>query len=77
MRRLRPPMGTTICPTEVASGTSPRLTRRKPARRGDRTIPRARLDKLLADNAHGLRERVLWWMLYETARRPRRRDPQP
>jgi integrase len=46
-----------------------RLERRKPARRGDRSIPRARLDKLLTDDQHGLRERVLWRMLYETATR--------
>jgi len=37
-----------------------RLERRKPARRSDRAIPRARLDKLLTDDRHGLRERVLW-----------------
>jgi site-specific recombinase XerC len=42
-----------------------RLERRKPARRGDRSIPRARLDRLLTDDRHGLRERVLWRMLYE------------
>lgn len=46
-----------------------RLERRKPARRGDRSIPRARLDKLFTDDRHGLRERVLWRMLYETAAR--------
>lgn len=46
-----------------------RLERRKPARRGDRAVPRARLDKLLADDAHALRERVLWRLLYETAAR--------
>lgn len=40
-----------------------------PARRSDRAIPRARLDKLLTDDRHGLRERVLWRMLYETAAR--------
>ncbi|MDP9843390.1 site-specific integrase [Streptosporangium lutulentum] len=46
-----------------------RLERRKPARRGDRSIPRTRLDKLFTDDRHGLRERVLWRMLYETAAR--------
>ena len=46
-----------------------RLERRKPARRGDRSIPRTRLEKLLADDKRGLRERVLWRMLYETAAR--------
>jgi hypothetical protein len=37
--------------------------------RGDRSIPRARLDKLFTDDGHDLRERVLWRMLYETAAR--------
>jgi site-specific recombinase XerD len=46
-----------------------RLERRKPARRSDRATPRAHLDKLLTDDRHGLRERVLWRMLYETAAR--------
>jgi integrase len=46
-----------------------RLERRKAARRGDRSVPRARLETLLADGRHGLRERVLWRMLYETAAR--------
>ncbi|MEU4411306.1 tyrosine-type recombinase/integrase [Streptosporangium sp. NPDC023963] len=46
-----------------------RLERRKSARRGDRSIPRARLDKLFTDDRHRLRERVLWRMLYETAAR--------
>jgi integrase len=31
--------------------------------------PRTRLDKLLADDAHALRERLLWRLLYETAAR--------
>ena len=57
-------------PQEILT-TNPgrRLERRKPARCGDRSIPRARLDKLLTDDRHGLRERVLWRMLYETAAR--------
>jgi len=46
-----------------------RLERRKPARRGDRSIPRTRLDALFGDDRHGLRERVLWRMAYETAAR--------
>ena len=46
-----------------------RLVRRKAARRGDRAVPRARLEKLFADDRHALRERVLWRMLYETAAR--------
>jgi integrase len=77
--RLRP--GTGTCPRWRPSPPGPadrrilttnpgrRLERRKPARRGDRSIPRARLDKLLTDDRHGLRERVLWRMLYETAAR--------
>ncbi|MFC9976723.1 tyrosine-type recombinase/integrase [Spirillospora sp. NPDC127200] len=44
-----------------------RLERRTPTRRGDRAIPRARLDRLLADRTHPLRERVLWQMLRDTA----------
>ncbi|GAA3474830.1 tyrosine-type recombinase/integrase [Nonomuraea roseola] len=46
-----------------------RLERRKPARRGDRSIPRTRLDTLFGDDQNSLRERVLWRMLYETAAR--------
>jgi site-specific recombinase XerC len=53
----------------LATNPARRLARRKPARRGDRSIPAARLDKLLGDDTHGLRERVLWRMLYETAAR--------
>ena len=53
----------------LATNPARRLERRKPARRGDRSIPRARIEKLLADGRHGLRERVLWRMLYETAAR--------
>jgi hypothetical protein len=46
-----------------------RLERCKPACPGDRPIPRGRLEKLFTDDRHGLRERVLWRMLYETAAR--------
>ncbi|MEU4235418.1 hypothetical protein AB0F17_65070 [Nonomuraea sp. NPDC026600] len=46
-----------------------RLERRKPARRGDRAIPRTRLETLFTDPAHALRERVLWRLLYDTAAR--------
>jgi integrase len=56
-------------PEILTTNPGRRLERRKPARRGDRSIPRARLDKLLTDDRHGLRERVLWRMLYETAAR--------
>ena len=38
-------------------------------RRGDRSIPQARLEALFTDDRHALRERVLWRMLYETAAR--------
>ncbi|SNR22963.1 hypothetical protein SAMN06265355_10176 [Actinomadura mexicana] len=44
-----------------------RLTRRRPARRGDRAIPCAGLDRLFTGDGHGLRERVPWRMLYDTA----------
>ncbi|WP_225993431.1 hypothetical protein [Actinomadura rudentiformis] len=44
-----------------------RMERRKTARRGDHAIPRGRLDKLFTGDEHGLRERVLWRMLYGTA----------
>ncbi|WP_433519495.1 hypothetical protein ACQP2T_30495 [Nonomuraea sp. CA-143628] len=37
-----------------------RLERRKPARRGDRAIPRTRLETLFTDPSHSLRERLLW-----------------
>ena len=53
----------------LATNPARRLERRKPARRGDRSIPRTRLEKLLADDKRGLRERLLWRMLYETAAR--------
>jgi site-specific recombinase XerC len=43
----------------LATNPARRLERRKPARRGDRSIPRARLEKLFTDGRHGLRERVL------------------
>ncbi|GAA2440616.1 hypothetical protein GCM10010191_65660 [Actinomadura vinacea] len=53
----------------LATNPARRLERRKTSRRGDRVIPRARLEALFADNSHALRERVLWCMLYETAAR--------
>lgn len=54
----------------LAANPGRRLERRKPARRSERAIiPRARLDKVLTDDRHGLRERVLWRMLYEAAAR--------
>ncbi|MGH3185028.1 MAG: tyrosine-type recombinase/integrase, partial [Streptosporangiaceae bacterium] len=53
----------------LATSPARRLERRKPARRGDRSIPRARLERLVAGGWHGLRERVPWRMLYETAAR--------
>ncbi|WP_150236379.1 tyrosine-type recombinase/integrase [Nocardiopsis quinghaiensis] len=45
------------------------LERRKEPRRGDKAIPRSRLEALFADPTVGLREKVLWRMLYETAAR--------
>ena len=45
------------------------LERRKITKRGDKAIPHTRLTKLLTDDRHDLRERVLWRMLYETAAR--------
>jgi len=53
----------------LATNPARRLQRRKPARRGDRAIPRTRLDTLFTSDQHGLRERVLWRALYETAAR--------
>jgi integrase len=46
-----------------------RLVRRKTVRRGDRSIPYLRLEKLFADEGQALRERVLWRLIYETAAR--------
>jgi integrase len=51
----------------LATNPARRLERRKPARRGDRAISAARLEKLFTEPAHALRERVLWRLLYETA----------
>lgn len=53
----------------LAANPARRLQRRKPARRGDRAIPRTRLEALFTDSSHALRERLLWRMLYETAAR--------
>ncbi|NUS44654.1 MAG: site-specific integrase, partial [Mycobacteriaceae bacterium] len=53
----------------LATNPARRLERRKSARRGDRSIPRTRLETLFTDNRHALRERVLWRLLYETAAR--------
>ncbi|GAA3098303.1 site-specific integrase [Streptosporangium carneum] len=53
----------------LATNPARRLQRRKSARRGDRSIPRTRLNKLFTDDRHRLRERLLWRMLYETAAR--------
>ncbi|GAA3515407.1 integrase [Streptosporangium album] len=53
----------------LATNPARRLERRKPARRGDRAIPRARLETLFTDPAHALRERLLWRLLYDTAAR--------
>jgi site-specific recombinase XerD len=53
----------------LATNPARHLRRRKVARRGDRSIPRSRLETLFGDKRHALRERVLWRMLYETAAR--------
>ncbi|WP_344220269.1 tyrosine-type recombinase/integrase, partial [Nonomuraea bangladeshensis] len=53
----------------LATNPARRLTRRPAARRGDRTIPAARLETLFTDERHPLRERLLWRLLYETAAR--------
>ncbi|MFU8851823.1 tyrosine-type recombinase/integrase [Micromonospora sp. SL1-18] len=45
------------------------LGRRKTTRRRGKAIPRARLERLFTDDRNGLRERVLWRMLYETCAR--------
>ncbi|RSM93952.1 hypothetical protein DMB42_51805 [Nonomuraea sp. WAC 01424] len=57
------------CVPVLATNPARRLQRRKTARREDRAIPAARLEALFADTRHGLRERLLWRMLYETAAR--------
>ncbi len=53
----------------LAANPARRLERRKPALRGDRSIPHARLQGLFRDDRNALRERVMWQMLYETAAR--------
>ncbi|GII94367.1 tyrosine-type recombinase/integrase [Sinosporangium siamense] len=53
----------------LATNPARRLERRKPARRGDRSIPRTRLETLFTDIGHALRERLLWRFLYDTAAR--------
>ncbi|MEV1243381.1 tyrosine-type recombinase/integrase [Nonomuraea sp. NPDC050022] len=53
----------------LATNPARRLQRRKTTRRGDRTIPQARLEALFTDDRHAVRERVLWRLLYETAAR--------
>ncbi|WP_245655927.1 tyrosine-type recombinase/integrase [Microtetraspora fusca] len=46
------------------------LSHRQPTgHRGDRSIPRTRLETLFTDPAHALREKVLWRLLYDTAAR--------
>jgi site-specific recombinase XerD len=46
-----------------------RLERRKVTRARDKSLPRARLERLFTDDRNQLRERVLWRMLYETCAR--------
>ena len=45
------------------------LTRRRPRPDRSRALDRADVDRLLTDERHSLRDRVLWRMLYETAAR--------
>ncbi|MFI6180454.1 hypothetical protein ACIA8R_33275 [Nonomuraea sp. NPDC051191] len=53
----------------AATNPARRLERRETAHRGDRSIPRTRLETLFTDPAHALREKVLWRLLYDTAAR--------
>ncbi|MGP4102899.1 tyrosine-type recombinase/integrase [Nonomuraea sp. KM90] len=53
----------------LATNPARHLERRKPARRGDRSISRTRLETLFTDTGHALRERLLWRLLYDTAAR--------
>jgi site-specific recombinase XerD len=59
----------------LATNPARRLERRKPARRGDRAIPRTRLETLFTDPVHALRERVLGRLLYDTAARAEESSP--
>jgi integrase len=45
------------------------LVRRRPRPDRSRALDRADVDRLLADDRHSLRDRLLWTMLYETAAR--------
>ena len=45
------------------------LTRRRQRPDRSRALDRAEVDRLLTDEHHSLRDRVLWRMLYETAAR--------
>ncbi|TDC88555.1 site-specific integrase [Actinomadura sp. 7K507] len=51
----------------LATNPARHLSRRQPARRGDRCLPEALLRTLLTGGGHALRERTLWTLLYETA----------
>jgi integrase len=46
-----------------------RLRRRKVAADRDRALSRAEVERLLTDDRHSLRDRLLWRMLYESAAR--------
>jgi len=53
----------------LATDPARRLERRKVTQARDKAIPRSRLERLFTDDRCGLRERVLWRMLYETCAR--------
>ena len=53
----------------ISADPARHMERRKITQRGDKAVPQARLEALFADDRNGLRERVLWRMLYDTAAR--------
>ncbi|HEX5595685.1 MAG TPA: hypothetical protein VFX61_06645 [Micromonosporaceae bacterium] len=53
----------------LAADPGRHIERRKTTRQRDKAIPRARLVRLFTDDRNGLRERLLWRMLYETCAR--------
>jgi integrase len=53
----------------IAADPTGRLVRRRQRPDRSRALDRAEVDRLLTDEKHDLRDRVLWRMLYETAAR--------
>ena len=53
----------------ITADPAGRLRHRKVAPDRDRALSRAEVERLLADDRHSLRDRLLWRMLYETAAR--------